>query len=106
MTEPKPPKAFDDFIAQFPELGKAWDVIHDAGRQGPLTEREQRLVKLGIAMGAMREGAIRSSVRKAMASGFETRALYQIVALGAGTLGMPSTVAIYTWVRKLIEKEE
>jgi len=66
---PTPPGAYTDFIARYPKLGEAWDAIHDAGSQGPLDERTQRLIKLAIAIGAMRQGAVHSSVRKARAMG-------------------------------------
>jgi 4-carboxymuconolactone decarboxylase len=100
----KPPKAYDEFIAQFPKLDEAWSAINEAGAVGPLDERGRRLVKLGIAMGAMREGAIRSGVRKAVAMGIEPEAIVQVVALCAGTLGMPSTVAVHTWVKAELDK--
>lgn len=103
-TTVKPPKAYNEFIAQFPKLDQAWRAINEAGTVGPLDERGQRLVKLGIAMGAMREGAIRSGVRKAAAMGIEPEAIVQLVALCAGTLGMPSTVAVHTWVTGELDK--
>ena len=56
-------------------------------------------MKLGIAIGARQEGAVHSSVRKALALGITPEELEQVVALAAGTLGMPATVAAYCWVR-------
>lgn len=103
MSElPTPPKAYQDFIARHPKLGEAWSKIHEAGAEGPLDERTQRLVKLAIAVGAMREGAIRSGVRKARAMGIEVQAIEQVVALAASTLGLPSTVAVDSWIRDLM----
>jgi 4-carboxymuconolactone decarboxylase len=102
QSSPKPPKAYDDFIARFPKLGEAWSTLNEAGQVGPLDERTVRLVKLGIAIGALREGAIRSGVRKALALGVPTEAIEQVIALAAGTLGLPSTVAVYTWTRELL----
>ena len=46
------------------------------------------MVKLGIAIGAMREGAVHSSVRKALASGITKKEVDQVIALAAGTLGL------------------
>lgn len=97
-TDPKPPKAYEDFVKRYPKLGQAWDAIHEAGNEGPLDEKTARLVKLGIAIGAMREGAIHSSVRKALAMGVTKTEIEQVIALAAGTLGLPSTVAVFTWV--------
>ncbi len=97
---PKPPRIHDEFVARYPELGKAWELLNAGGKNaGPLDERTRRLVKLGIAIGARREGAVHSSVRKALALGITAEELEQVVALAAGTLGMPATVAAYCWVR-------
>ncbi len=104
MSElPKPPKAYLDFVARHPKLGEAWSMLNEAGAEGPLDERTQRLVKLAIAVGAMREGAIRSNVRKARAIGIEVAEIEQVVALAASTLGLPSTVAVDSWIRSLVE---
>ena len=100
---PKPPLAYDRFTDRFPELETAWDHLAAAGRDGPLDERTQRLVKLGIAIGALREGSVHASVRKAVALGIEGEALEQVVALGAGTIGMPATVATFQWVRVVLD---
>lgn len=96
---PKPPKTYQEFIKRFPKLGEAWDKIAQAGQDGPLDEKTARLVKLAIAIGAMREGAVHSSVRKARALGIGSAEIEQVVALAAGTLGMPATVAVYTWTQ-------
>ena len=66
-----------------------------------MDDRTARLVKLGIAIGAMREGSVHASVRKAKALGIATEEIEQVVALAAGTIGMPSTVAAWSWVREL-----
>ncbi|MFN7953226.1 MAG: carboxymuconolactone decarboxylase family protein [bacterium] len=99
---PKPPPAYSEFIARYPDLGRAWDLIGQAGERGPLDERTARLVKLGIAMGAFREGAVRSGVRKALALGIGRAEIEQVVSLAAGTLGLPSTVAIDSWIQGLL----
>lgn len=96
---PKPPPTFEEFVSRYPKLGEAWERISEAGREGPLDENTARLVKLGVALGAMREGAVHSNVRKAHAMGISRAAIEQVVALAAGTLGLPSTVAVWTWVR-------
>lgn len=95
---PKPPEAYERFIAAYPHLKVAWDAIHEAGKQGPLDERTIRLIKLAVAAGAMREGAVRSSARKALASGVTQEEIAQVVALAAGVLGLPSTVAVHSWL--------
>ena len=99
MTVPEPPETYKEFIQRYPNLGKAWELAAEEGTKGPLDPKTIRLVKLGIAMGAMREGAVHAGIRKALAMGASKEELDQIVALLAGTLGFPSTVAVYSWVR-------
>lgn len=96
---PKPPRSFDEFSERFPALRKAWDLLGDAAKEGPLDDRTARLVKLGVAIGAMREGAVHSSARKAKALGITQEELEQVVAIAASIIGMPSSVAVWTWLR-------
>ena len=105
MSIPKPPKTYREFIGRYPKLGQAWDLIAEAGQEGPLDERTCRLVKLGIAIGALREGAVHSGVRKAVGMGISAEEIEQVVALAAGTLGLPSTVAAYTWARDVLVQD-
>jgi 4-carboxymuconolactone decarboxylase len=98
---PKPPDTHDEFHATFPQIGEAWEMVAGAGGDGPLDAKTRRLVKLAVAMGAQQEGAVHASVRKALAMGITHEELEQVVALAAGTLGFPQTVAVYTWVTDL-----
>jgi alkylhydroperoxidase/carboxymuconolactone decarboxylase family protein YurZ len=95
---PTPPKPFVAFAARYPALATAWERLHDAGEAGPLDARTRRLIKLAVAAGALREGAVRSSVRKAAAVGITRAEIDQVVALAASSLGMPATVAVSTWI--------
>jgi alkylhydroperoxidase/carboxymuconolactone decarboxylase family protein YurZ len=96
---PKPPRAFDEFSKTFPALRSAWDALGDAAKDGPLDDKTARLIKLGVAMGAMREGAVHSSARKAIALGVKREELDQVVAIASSIIGMPSSVAVWTWLR-------
>lgn len=97
---PKPPQTYRDFIARFPKLGQAWDALSEAGQEGPLDAKTQRLIKLAVAVGALKEGPVHASARKALAAGITREELDHVVALAAGTLGMPSTVAVWSWIRE------
>src|SRR5215208_3608180 len=101
---PKPPKTYEVFVKRFPKLAEAWENIAQAGKDGPLDAKTSRLVKLAIAIGAMREGAVHSSVRKALAAGITEEEIEQVVVLAASTLGMPSTVAVFTWIHDIIDR--
>ena len=102
-----PPKTYRKFIDTFPSLGEAWESMRRAGNEsGELDESSKLLVKIGIAAGAMREGAVHSAVRKARAGGVSDRDILQVVALAASTLGLPSTVAVWTWVDEVLKEED
>lgn len=97
---PEAPKTYRDFIARFPKLGEAWDALSEAGQEGPLDAKTQRLLKLAVAIGAQKEGPVHASVRKALAAGITREELDQVVAVAAGTIGMPASVAAWSWIRE------
>jgi alkylhydroperoxidase/carboxymuconolactone decarboxylase family protein YurZ len=101
---PKPPKTYDDFVRRFPKVAEGWAALTAAGAAGPLDEVTVRLVKLAIAVGGLREGAVRADVRKAFAAGATAGQVDQVLALAASTIGLPATVAVYSWVRDLYPK--
>ncbi len=90
------------FVARYPKLGQAWELAAEAGKEGPLDPKTVRLVKLAIALGARREGAVHANVRKSLARGIFIDEIEQVVKLGVGTLGFPSTRAVYSWVQDVV----
>jgi alkylhydroperoxidase/carboxymuconolactone decarboxylase family protein YurZ len=101
----RPPKSYDEFVRRFPKLGRAWELLGEAGDEaGPLDAKTQRLVKLGLAIGTKQEGAVHSAVRKALAAGATRGELEQVVALAASLVGMPASVMLFRWVREQAEK--
>lgn len=100
----KPPKAYSAFMKRFPKVGEAWQLVGAAGKEGPLDAKCARLVKLGISVGTMREGAVHAGVRKAVAAGATRDELHQVVALAAGSIGFPSAVAVYQWIEESIPR--
>ena len=106
MSElPKPPRTYEEFTERFPKLKDAWDLIGQAGDDGPLDERTRRLVKLAVAIGAQREGSVHASVRKALALGITRAEMEHVVTLAAGTVGLPTAAAAYTWIRDIAGKD-
>ena len=99
----KPPKTYKSFVERYPELGQAWELVRRAEAKGGLDGKTLRLVKLGIAIGGMKEGAVHSAVRKAVAAGVSSEEIAQVVAMAASTLGFPSTVAVYSWVQEQVD---
>ena len=102
---PKTPKAYREFVVRYPALARAWDSINEAGAEGALDPRTQRLIKIAASMGAMREGAVRSGVRKARSEGIALEDIEQLVPLVAGTIGLPSAVACWSWVCDAVKRD-
>jgi 4-carboxymuconolactone decarboxylase len=100
----KPPRTYEEFVARFPELTKAWEAMGAAARaDGTLDDRECRLVKLGLAIGAQRRGAVQAAVRHARAAGVTVEEIEQTAALAASTIGVPGAVAAWSWIRAAIK---
>jgi alkylhydroperoxidase/carboxymuconolactone decarboxylase family protein YurZ len=97
------PRIYLDLRADHPGIAEAYDALGDACRQaGPLSEREQRLVKLGIAVGLSSEGAVRSHVRRALNEGIGSADLLHAIAIAVPTAGFPATAAAYQWAREVL----
>ncbi len=93
------PGAAGDLAEDHPEIWKAYAALGNAtAESGPLTERERRLVKLALAIGAGSEGAVHSHTRRARSEGIEDTALAQVALLAIGPLGLPRAVAAKTWI--------
>lgn len=103
---PKPPEAFQAFNHRYPKIGQAWELITQAGQEGPLDAKTARLVKLAISIGALREGAVHAGVRKALGAGASVAEIEQVVALAASTIGFPSSVAAFSWVRDTLSPKQ
>ena len=99
-----PPRAFVEFTRRYPKIGEAWDLLGEAGNAGPLDPKMARLVKLGIHIATRSEGGTHAAVRKALMAGARPEEIYQVVALAAGAMGLPSAVAAFTWVEEELRK--
>jgi alkylhydroperoxidase/carboxymuconolactone decarboxylase family protein YurZ len=93
------PDHFTRFKGAHPEVCEAFEdlgrLVHESG---PLSERERRLVKLGIAVGVNTEGAVHSAVRHALGGGCSTEDIEHVVHLAITTLGWPRSMAALSWV--------
>ena len=102
MTTEYLPEIYLRFRDRFPQVSERVDALGAAADDGPLEERTRRLVKLGIAVGAMAEGAVRSSTRKALELGVSEAEVLQVAALTVSTCGLPAAVAAFSWVEEVL----
>ncbi len=94
----KLPPHFTRFKTEHPEICSAFEelgrLVHE---KGPLSERERRLVKLGIAIGVGTEGGVHSAVRHAKAGGCSGEDVDHAVRLAITTAGWPRAMAALSW---------
>ncbi|MEM8958092.1 MAG: carboxymuconolactone decarboxylase family protein [Pseudomonadota bacterium] len=96
------PGAAQQLAEQFPTVWDAYAMLGRAAADcGTLTERERRLVKLALSIGAGSEGAVHSHTRRAKSEGIEPQALMQVAMLAIGPLGLPRAVAAKTWIEDI-----
>jgi alkylhydroperoxidase/carboxymuconolactone decarboxylase family protein YurZ len=97
------PKAHQDFMAEFPEIATAYEQLATAAHNaGPLDNNTRQLVKLSLAIGMGHEGAVHAHTRRALEADISPEAIKQVVSLAVTTLGMPNTIAAYTWVNDIL----
>jgi alkylhydroperoxidase/carboxymuconolactone decarboxylase family protein YurZ len=99
------PKTYKNFSDKFPEILNDYKQLGKACREGgPLEQKFQDLIKLGIAIGANSRGAVRSHTRKALASGATPEEITHVVLLSLTTTGFPNMIASIGLVNDVLEK--
>ncbi|WP_074920822.1 carboxymuconolactone decarboxylase family protein [Sedimentitalea nanhaiensis] len=98
------PGAAGDLARQHPDIWSAYSALGAAAAEsGGLSDREKRLVKLALAIGAGSEGAVHSHARRALDENIPTADLNQTAFLAIGSLGFPRAVASWTWITDVTE---
>jgi len=101
------PDIYKQFSEKFPDIFKHYEDLGIACRNaGPLSEKDQNLVKLGIAIGANSRGGIMSHTRKALAAGATPDEVIQVVLLGLTTTGFPLMMAAMKWVDSVLNEHD
>lgn len=97
------PDIYTDFRDDYPDVAGALDDLGAAtGAAGPLEERTQRLVKLGIAIGGLAEGAVRSNARRALELGVSAEELRHVALLAITTASFPTAIAGLSWIEEVL----
>jgi 4-carboxymuconolactone decarboxylase len=100
------PEVYQHFLGRFPEIKEAFDSLGAAEHEaGPLGEKERRLIKLGVAVGAESEGAVRSHVRKLLGIGCSEAEILHAIVLALTTIGFPATNAALGWAEEVLAEE-
>lgn len=98
------PYTFEAFNDRFPGLSQAHQqagaALDDAG---PLDDKTQALVKIGICVGAGLESAVKSHVRRGLKAGLSVEEIEHALVLGMNSVGFPRTVAAWQWAREVLK---
>ena len=101
------PKVYEKFRGQFPEVFDDYKKLGVSTRNaGPLDEKTQNLIKLGIAVGANSRGAVMSHTRKALKAGATAEEIYHAVLLALTTTGFPNMIASLCWMQEVIDETD
>jgi 4-carboxymuconolactone decarboxylase len=104
MADDHLPDVYLGFREDYPKVAAALDTLGEAtDASGPLGEREARLVKLGLAVGALAEGAVKSNARKALAAGASREEVRQVGVLAITTCGFPTAIAGMGWIDEVLK---
>jgi 4-carboxymuconolactone decarboxylase len=97
------PTRYQYFEKSYPSVMQAVEALGEATQAaGPLDSKTRALVKLAIAVGALREGAVHSHTRRAFEVGCSPDELRHVAVLAITTIGFPSTMAAMSWVEDIL----
>ena len=97
------PARYQHFEKNYPEVMQAVQALGEATQSaGPLDSKTRALVKLAIAVGALREGAVHSHSRRALDVGCTPDQLRHVGVLAITTIGFPSTMAAMSWIEDIL----
>lgn len=100
------PKTYENFSEKYPQILNQYQELGKSCREtGPLEDKYQDLIKLGIGIGANSRGAVMSAVRKALASGATSDEIVHAVLLSLTTTGFPNMIAALGWANEVLEKQ-
>ncbi len=97
------PAIYQRFSNDYRGVQAAFESLSEATHTaGPLTDRDRRLVKLGIAIGRVSDGGVRSNARKALAEGFQPEEVRHAAVLAITSGGLPTAMAALSWIDDVI----
>jgi 4-carboxymuconolactone decarboxylase len=100
------PDVYTSFRDRHPGVAESLDGLGRATDEASaLDERTARLVTLGIAVGGLAEGAVRSNVRKALEAGVSREEIRSVVLHAITTRGFPAAIAASQWMEDVLGNE-
>ncbi len=100
------PDKYKNFSSEYPEIFQMYKDLGTKVREsGPLDEKSQNLIKLGIAVGSSSRGGVMSHTRKALESGSSKEEIKHAILLSPSTTGFPAMIAALNWANEVLEKD-
>ncbi len=101
------PDIFKTFLAKHGEIAEAYQKAGTlCSKAGPIDEKQQHLIQLGVAVGVGSKGGVKSHARRAKDLGATDQEVLQAVLLAAPIVGFPSMMASYGWVTETLTLEK
>jgi alkylhydroperoxidase/carboxymuconolactone decarboxylase family protein YurZ len=105
MNDEYLPPIVQELARAHPAVWEAYNRLGQAAAAaGPLDGKTERLVKLALAVGAGREGAVHSHVRRGLAAGVTREELHHVALLAIATIGWPAAVAALSWIEDAVDE--
>ncbi len=101
------PDIVKTFVERHREISETLLKVGELCSQaGPIDQVNQHLIRMGIAVGAQSQGAVRSHARRALDAGATKEQVLQTVLLSSTIGGFPAMIAAYGWLEELISARE
>jgi alkylhydroperoxidase/carboxymuconolactone decarboxylase family protein YurZ len=98
------PRFLQKVIQRYPEV---WQSYENLGKEitsiGALDSKTQHLVKLSIAIGAGREGAVHSHTKRCVKAGIPNEQMFQTAMLAVTTIGWSGAMAALSWINDIVD---
>ena len=97
------PARYLKFQKVYPKIFRAYAALGVATQEaGPLPKKTRAIVKLAIAVGGRREGAVHSHTRRALEAGCTPGEIRHVVLLATTTIGFPAMMSALSWVEDVL----
>jgi 4-carboxymuconolactone decarboxylase len=101
------PKYYNDIKKRYPKIAQGFEQFAlECSKAGPLDKKNQKLVKLGVAIGIGSEGDVQNLTIQALEDGVSPDELRHAVLLSATTAGFPGMIVAMQWVEDIITTQK
>lgn len=104
-AESVPPRSWNLFEAECPEVAAAYDALSSACQaSGPLDPRTVALVKLAVSVGGHCQRTIHAHAKKALRAGVDAASVRQVAMVALPTIGLPAALDARRWIEESLQE--